>query len=141
MMENMVEELTEQVIDTTAEDYWKSGGKLDRDCFEYARDIQSGLEKGGVPRGMKNSSLLQAEHMAQFSKVPITQVQKYLYAVLRDMTEETGGMSDSPPETPETLPAWSLTDQRLLAEVIRLTDETKLDSFTNAYPNIFEITE
>jgi hypothetical protein len=139
MMGNMVEELTEQVIDTTAEDYWKSGGRLDRDCFEYARDIQSRLEEGGVPRWIKESSLSQAENMAEYSKVAITQVQKYLYAVLRDMTKETGRVSDSPPETPETAPAWSLTDQRLLAEVIRLTDGTKLDSFMHAYPNIFEI--
>jgi hypothetical protein len=64
------------------------------------------------------NSLAQAKDMAEFSRVPITLEQKRLYALLRDTT--------------------GLTDQRLLAEVIRLTDEANLDDFMRAYPNIFK---
>lgn len=80
------------------------------------------LEAGGkLGRGRRvnMNSLAQVENMAGFSKVPTTLEQKRLYALLRDTT--------------------GLTDQRLLAEVIQLTDETKLDDFMLAYPNIFKM--
>ena len=131
-----------RVID--AGKYWKSGGKLNRDGFEMAKYMRFSLAQGNKPRWVRNGSLAQAEGMAGFSKVPITLEQKYLYAILRETREmigETEGKSDSSPETPGTMPPWGLTDQLLLAEVIRLTDETNLDSFMRAYPNIFEKTE
>jgi len=132
--------MVERFIDQgTAEEYWESGGKLNRDSFDKARDIHSKLAKGEKPGSVKNSSLVQVDNMGRFCRVAITPEQKYLYAVLRDMTGETKGKSNSPPELPGTLPAWALTDQRLLAEVIRLTDETNLDYFMRQ-TNIFRLT-
>ncbi len=133
----MTEKLGKQIINANAEEYWKSGGKLNRDSFEKARGLLS-EQANEEKRRISDSSLARVENMARFSKVPITQEQKYLYAVLRSMTGETEGRSDSLPETPRTVPVWTLTDQRLLAEVIRLTDETNLDSFMGVYPNIFK---
>ncbi len=133
-----MEELGKQIINANAEEYWKPGGKLNRDSFEKARGVLS-EQANEEKRRVSDSSLAQVENMARFSKVPITQEQKDLYAVLRDMTGETEERSDSPPETPGTVPVWALTDQRLLAEVILLTgDMTKRDSFTGVYPNIFK---
>lgn len=127
----MVEGLTRQI---SAEEYWRSGGKLNRDSFEKAVAVLLKQANGEKPV-VSNSSSAQVENMARFSKVPITLEQKYLYAVLSEMRRKPKGKSDSPPEKPETMPP--LCDQPLLAEVIRLTDEKNLDSFMRAYPNIF----
>ncbi len=59
----------------SAEEYWRSGGKLDRDSFEKARTTLSELTSG-KKLGVRNSSLVQAESMANFSQVPITSEQK-----------------------------------------------------------------
>jgi len=64
----------------------------------------------------------QAERMEQFSGVRLTDQQKELYIILRD-EQSKGGMCD----------------QRLLAEIIGLTDETSLKTFKKSYPNIFDI--
>ena len=131
-----MQELVKQAINTDVEAYWESGGKLNRGSFEAAMSVL--LEQANKEeRGVDDSSLVQAENMVRFSQIPITPEQRYLYAVLRGMTRETERGSDSPPEKPGTAPVWALTDQRLLAEVIRLTDETNLDPFMRAYPNIF----
>ena len=129
----MVEEFRKQVINSDAEEYWKSGGMLNRNSFEKARAVLS--KQANEERRVSDSSLAQVENMARFSKVPITPEQKYLYAVLRDMTRETEGKSGSPSGT---VPVWVLTDQRLLAEVLRLTDKVKLNFLMRAYPNIWD---
>ncbi len=68
---------------------------------------------------MRKESEIQAENMARFSKVPLTQEQKDLYVTLREV--------DS-----------GLTDQRLLAKVMGITGDKNLELFKGAYPNIFE---
>lgn len=102
-----------------AGEYWRLGGKLNRDGLKKAKRVLSALTKGGKPESMKNTSLSQAQNMADFSQVTITPEQKYLYAVLREMSGED--------------------DQPLLAEVFLLTgDMAKRNSFMDTYPNIFK---
>jgi len=132
-----MEELKEQVIDANIEEYWESGGMLNRDGFEKAVSVLSGQANEEKHR-VSNNSLAQVENMARFSKVHITPEQKYLYAVLRGMTGETDRRPDSLPDRSGTMPPWRLDDRSLLAEVLRLTDETNLDPFMRAYPNIFK---
>ena len=129
-----MERLTKQ---GNAEEYWRSGGKLNRDSFEKARAVLLELANG-EKLGVGDSSLARVEMMASFSRVRITWEQKYLYAVLREMTRKTEGRSDSSPETPGTMPPWFLSDQPLFAEVLLLTgDMVKRNSLINAYPSIF----
>jgi hypothetical protein len=135
-----MKELAMPVVNGNVEEYWESGGKLDKNSFEKARGVLS-EQAYGEKRRVNDSSLSRAESMARFSKITITPEQRYLYAVLRDTTGETEEGSGSSPEKPGAVPVWALTDQRLLAEVIRLTDKTNLDSFMRAYPNIFDITK
>jgi len=137
--------MSEQYLETSVQDgtikeYWESGGTLNRCGFEKAVEVLSKQAKGEKRRVSNNSTLRQVENMASFSKVSMTPDQEYLYVVLREMTGETKGESHFPqPEKSGIMPPWALTDQRLLAEVIRLTgDKTNLDTFMNAYPNIFE---
>ena len=113
------------------EEYWRLGGKLNEDSFAKARCVLSDLAKGKKPR-VRNSSLAQVENMARFSKISITPEQRYLYAVLREMT----GKTDRRPDSPQgTMPVWALADQCLLAEVLLLTGEmAKCDSFISVYP-------
>ena len=119
-----------------AEEYWQLGGMLNKDSFDKAMRVLSGLTPEGNPLPMRNSSSAQVENMARYSKVPLTPKQQYLYVVLREMTSGNERGSDFPPETPGTVSAWALTDQRLLTEVLRLTDKKKLGFFMRAYPNI-----
>lgn len=120
-----------------AEEYWQSGGMLDRFSFDRAMRVLSESIPKNNPLPIRNRSLAQVENMAIYSDVPLTPGQQYLYMVLREMTSENERGSDFPSETPGTVPAWVLTDQRLLAEVLRLTDKKKLDFFMRAYPNIW----
>ena len=46
MIQNMAEELTGQV---NAEEYWRLGGKLNRDGLKKAKRVLSALTKGGNP--------------------------------------------------------------------------------------------
>lgn len=117
------------------EGYWRFGGKLNKHSLQKAENILSEQAAGKKPE-MKDSSLIQAANMARFSNVPINPEQKFLYAVLREMTD-TEGYPDNSPEEPTTMP-WALSDQQLLAEAIRLTgDEEKLSLFKRAHPHIF----
>lgn len=133
----MVEELRMQVITVNAEDYWKAGGKLDRESIEKARSVLLALANGEIPK-VNNNGLTQAEEYARLSQITITSEQKYLYVVLREMTRKTEE-SPTSPGTPGTSPPWSLGDQPLLAEVFLLTgDMPKRDSLKRAYPHIFQ---
>jgi hypothetical protein len=136
----MLKELEQQLewkVQNSAEGYWRLGGRLNEQSFDKAISLLSKLTTGENPLPMRESSLVQAKNMAEFSKVPITHEQKYLYAALREMTEKTDEISDSLPETQRTVP-WKLFDQPLLAEVLLLTGETtKYNDFKSAYPNIF----
>jgi len=117
-----------------AEEYWRLGGKLNRDSFEKARGVlseQANKEKCRV----SDNSLAQAENMERFSQVPITPEQKYLYAVLREMS----GKTEEGPTPPGTMPLRTLDDQLLLAEVFLLMgDMANRNSFMDAYPDIFK---
>jgi len=87
---------------------------------------------------VENTSLLQAQNMADFSQLTITPKQKYLYAVLRGMSGET----EECPTPPGTMLLGTLDDQSLLAEVFLLTgDVAKYNSFIDVYPNIFKTKE
>ncbi len=144
----MLEELEQQVqkqqlewkVRSPAEEYRGLGGSLNEQSFDKAMGLLSELRTGSLP--VRESPLTQeAENMAKFSNVPVTQEQKYLYAALREMTKKTDGMLASSSDTLGNAP-WSLSDQPLMAEVLLLTGETaKYDDFKNAYPNIFLETE
>jgi hypothetical protein len=126
--------MVERLIDQgTAEEYWKSGGILDRKSFDYAMlGLADIVEK---PLSVDKSSLAQIEIMAVFSHILITSDQKYLYAFLRKMVGNPNERHDS---QEGTVPVWDLSDEHLLAEVFLLKkDMMKRKSFMEAYPNIF----
>jgi len=130
----MLERLTKQ---GHAEEYWRLGGRLNRDSFKEVGAILLELANGKKP-GVRDSLLAQAENMAEFSRVPITEEQKYLYSILREIIRKTERKFDSSPEIPGVMQPWNLTDQRLFAEVLLLTGAmTEYYSFMRAYPNIF----
>jgi len=126
--------MVERLIDQgTAEEYWKSGGILDRKSFDYAMlGLADIVEK---PLLVDKSSLAQVKIMVWFSHIPVTSEQEYLYAILREMVGNPNEGYDFPEGT---VPVWTLDDEDLLAEVFLLTnDKTKRNSFMKAYPNIF----
>ena len=133
--------MAERLIDRgTVEEYWESGGMLNRDSFNLARRVLSALATEERPGPVGQTSLAQVKNIARFSQVTITPQQRDLYAFLRETGKPEGG--DSPPETPGTVSVGVLTDQRLLAEVLLLTgDKTDRASFMNAYPYIFRKTK
>lgn len=118
----------------TVEVYWQSGGVLDRNGFTLAGLILSAVKRGEDIGPMNKSSLMQVQQMSEYSKIPITLEQKMLYSALRGITKDSEERIVFSLETPGTLPVWSLGDQQLLAEVIRLTDEKSLNAFKSAYP-------
>ena len=118
----------------TVEVYWQSGGVLDRNGFTLAGLILSAVKRGEDIGPMNKSSLMQVQQMSEYSKIPITLEQKMLYSALRGITKDSEERIVFSLETPGTLPVWSLGDQQLLAEVIRLTDEKSLNVFKSAYP-------
>ncbi len=128
-------------MQSSVEGYWRLGGRLSEQSFDKAISLLSKLttEENTLP--VRESSLVQAKNMAEFSKVPVTREQKYLYAALREMTGRTDGILASSSDTLGNAP-WSLSDQPLMAEVLLLTGETaQYNDFKNAYPNIFLETE
>ena len=113
----MVGEPKEQNINRDYQEYRETGGMLDEHHYGKAMSVLEELTIGNIPE-VKDSSLVQAIEMARVSKVPFTLEQEYLYAALRSTAGED--------------------DQQLMAEVLRLTDNTKLELFMSAYPNIWK---
>jgi|GEM_PF-1775530 len=132
MIKNMVEKLIEK---SDIEEYWRLGGMLNKCGFEKTKCILSEYVDG-ERFAVNDSSLAQIRHMAEFSEIVITLKQQYLYKILREMSGWVEGKSDLSLKTPG-VSVWTLTDQQLMAEVIRLTDEESLPKFMDAYPNIF----
>ena len=64
-------------------------------------------------------SLSQVLRMEEFSKAKLSDFQKRMYVKLRKIDT-------------------NLTDQRLLAKIIALTDPSNLSLFINSYKNIFQ---
>jgi len=64
-------------------------------------------------------SLSQVLRMEEFSKAKLSDFQKRMYVKLRKIDT-------------------NLTDQRLLAKIITLTDPSNLSLFLNSYKNIFQ---
>lgn len=85
----------------------------------------------------KECSSAQAKHMSEFCGIQLSEIQISLYVFLR----QGEICADIEPELLkhfESLKIHCLSDQQLLAEIIRLTDETNHKIFTSSYPNIFE---
>lgn len=126
--------LTELGAKLSVEHYYKLGGSLQETSFNIAINILLELKDGAKPK-ISKSSLAQADDMARFSQITITEEQRNLYAFLRDiMRQEEEGEPDI---LSAGVPIWALSDQELLAEVIRLTDKTIPLSFMSAYRHIF----
>jgi len=87
---------------------------------------------------IKECSLVQVDNMEEYSGVQITREQRSLYVFLRKMTQEVEVMPSFVPESLATLPVWTLSDQRLLAEVLKAVDENSLNLFMSAYPAVFK---
>ena len=81
---------------------------------------------------------MQVDNMEEYSGVQITREQRSLYVFLRKMTQEVEVMPSFVPESLATLPVWTLSDQRLLAEVLKVVDENSLNLFMSAYPAVFK---
>jgi len=115
------------------QEYWNFGGRLDKESYVDAVSVLSDREERPVE--VRSCSLGQAESMARFGMILITQEQRYLYAVLRERLFKEGKRTISPERT---APVWTLSDQCILAEVFLLTgDMANYDCFKSRYPNIF----
>jgi hypothetical protein len=108
-------------------EYWKLGGRLNRNFFEIATSI---LDNGMEKPNKNNCCLSQAKSMARIANIEINLEQENLYVFLRDLdvrnTEENGSVPTQ------------LSDQTLLAETLLLTkDIPNLNTFMNRFPHIF----
>ena len=84
----------------------------------------------------KECNLAQVREMERFSGIVLSAEQIILYIFIRDNMQET--VIDSDPQNPlNTLRPSTMSDQVLLAEIIKATDDNCLKKFTDSYPNIF----
>lgn len=85
-------------------------------------------------------SLHQAENMIEHSRIAVTEEQKYLYILLREVKSSPRKTYDDQnlEKLIVELEPWKLSDNHLLVEVFRLTgDETNRELFVLSYPHVF----
>lgn len=146
--------MAEESIDVTergdVKEYWSSGGVLTEPNYELAMSVLNAVNDGEEPMKVQKTNVQRAKSMAHFSGVPLTPVQEYLYAIFEQVSVDAVTFSRFPMkeyelgqpmtainregyETPK-----SLTDQRLLAEVLLLTgDREHYEEYKGKYPTIF----
>lgn len=82
------------------------------------------------------SSFYQTKSMEQRCGLKLSKRQIELYISLREGILDIDCASEIE-ATLKSLPVGQMSDQQLMAEIIRVTDESCLDKVIAAYPNIF----
>jgi hypothetical protein len=126
------EKVAEQESSLSYNDYLEKGGQLSESDYELAK---SAMESDSFEVKMSSSSTTQAENMAKSAGIIIDNKLIKIYCALREQTF-TPENNDEPKKDTGTSPG--LSDQKLLAETLRLMDRTDdLELFMGYYSNIF----
>jgi len=112
--------------------YIESGGMLDPDSFQFIAEFTPSEESAALlSHHSYAASTFQAEHLDAYTGVGLSVEEKQLYALLRNQLI-TGELPEVAGERPQ-----KLSDQRLMAEILRLTSPEKMVLFESKYPQIF----
>ena len=115
--------------------YTEAGGKLSEPFYDDAmRTLQRTLDMAHLER--ERARVEQAQRMAGDAEIVLSPAQISVYVDLRRQRLKEGAAESTTSE--EGVHPWSLGDQPLLAEVLKLThDDTQLLQFTSRYSHIF----
>ncbi|MEO8065823.1 MAG: hypothetical protein ABI643_03140 [Candidatus Doudnabacteria bacterium] len=97
-------------------------GILKSDNYKDQRVQVEKFLKGEIPRAPDFHREAQAQGMARHAKIELPEEASNLYVFMRGLNT-------------------SISDQRMLDEVLRLTNNEKRSDFRKAYPNIFQKSE
>ena len=113
-------------------EYIGNGGQLDPESFQFIKKfLPSPKIEEMLSRKPYQANIYQAAGLEKHSGISLSEQEKNLYALLRsqppkeDLPEITGNR-------PQTM-----SDQVLMAEILRLTSPEKMTEFMSKYPNIF----
>ncbi len=114
-------------------EYIANGGQLDPESFRFISEFaQSDETDTLLAHRSFTASKHQATHMETFTGVGLSPVEHQLYALLRNQY-----IPDELPENSGCRPQ-SLSDQSLMAEILRLTAPEKMQLFMSNYEHIFD---
>ena len=122
---------SQEISLTNYQTYRSEGGILNSESYGMLESF-TGLKNRSLRVSTFNIPRSQGISMATFAKIELVEEEIGMYVLLRTLPPSKESTSEELTLNPE-----QLSDQVLLAEILRFTKSTQREEFIKKYPNIF----